>query len=356
LHYTVSAAECNSHEQKFPENFPRRGSTLKELIRIIFEELMRSDPGVFLIYLGVISKVLKSRGDLLAIRTSPLNMSIKNPIISKKETLMKQCSNPNCSETQPSFSKNRAASDGLQAMCIVCHRHLYEQSVDYEPRKNRRHKSYSQWTINDERLFKKVYVQKSTKELCQLFDKSESAIKSKARELKLRKPETYKILDSLDSKERLCGVYLIKNKVSGKFYIGSSIDIYQRLRKHIQELEDKKHKNKSLQSDWAKSNFIFIICKLFDTAEEAQEYEHQIITTYQYSDLIYNKDSHLSITNSQQKSNKPPIQQIRQDWLSGVYTVKQLNQKYGLQVHAIIRNRSYYDPTYNPPKRKRGRK
>lgn len=350
---------------------------------------------------------------------------------------MKQCSNPNCSETQPSFSKNRAAPDGLQAMCIVCHRHAYEQSVDYEPRKNRRHKSYSQWTINDERLFKKVYAQKSTKELCQLFDKSESAIKSKARELNLRKPETYKILDSLDSKERLCGVYLIKNKVSGKFYIGSSIDIYQRLKRHIQELEDKKHKNKSLQSDWAKSNFIFMICKLFDTAEEAQEYEHQIITTYQYSDLIYNKvyikkkpiiksiknfeskinkqncwlwtglvDSkgygvfnsyrshrlslliykniwassqhvlhscnnklcvnpdHLSIgsnyTNSQQyhssKTNKPPIEAIRKDWLSGVYTVKQLNQKYGLQVHAIIRNRSYYDPTYNPPKRKRGRK
>ena len=36
------------------------------------------------------------------------------------------------------------------------------------------------------------------------------------------------------TKEKICGIYCIENKVNGKKYIGQSIDIYNRWKKHLQ--------------------------------------------------------------------------------------------------------------------------
>lgn len=58
------------------------------------------------------------------------------------------------------------------------------------------------------------------------------------------------------------GVYIIKNLVNGKVYIGSSIDIYNRWKTHKYGLKNNKHINQHLQNSWNKygeNNFDFSI-------------------------------------------------------------------------------------------------
>ena len=49
-----------------------------------------------------------------------------------------------------------------------------------------------------------------------------------------------------------CGVYMIRNKVNNKIYIGQAIDIKGRWGRHRRELKDNKHVNKHLQRSWNK--------------------------------------------------------------------------------------------------------
>ena len=48
------------------------------------------------------------------------------------------------------------------------------------------------------------------------------------------------------------GVYLIKNTVSGKFYVGSSGTLSERLRSHLRMLRRNDHDNRHLQHSWNK--------------------------------------------------------------------------------------------------------
>ena len=48
----------------------------------------------------------------------------------------------------------------------------------------------------------------------------------------------------------MCGVYMIKNKVNGKLYIGSSVDIQKRWINHRIYLRNNKHHSFQLQQDW----------------------------------------------------------------------------------------------------------
>ena len=49
-----------------------------------------------------------------------------------------------------------------------------------------------------------------------------------------------------------CGVYAIINTVTGKAYIGQSINIASRWKGHVHDLEAGSHVNKALQADWEK--------------------------------------------------------------------------------------------------------
>ena len=48
----------------------------------------------------------------------------------------------------------------------------------------------------------------------------------------------------------LCGVYVIKNIVNSKLYVGSSIDVKQRFRAHKSMLTRGSHSNSYLQNSW----------------------------------------------------------------------------------------------------------
>ena len=60
---------------------------------------------------------------------------------------------------------------------------------------------------------------------------------------------------------KISGVYFIKNKVTEKCYVGSSIDIYRRWARHKDELIKNKHHSQKLQNSWNKhgsDNFEFV--------------------------------------------------------------------------------------------------
>ena len=66
----------------------------------------------------------------------------------------------------------------------------------------------------------------------------------------------------------MTGVYMIKNIVNNKYYVGSSIDIEKRWKQHIAELDKKCHNNKHLQNSWnkyGKDNFEFLVLQETDT-------------------------------------------------------------------------------------------
>lgn len=59
-----------------------------------------------------------------------------------------------------------------------------------------------------------------------------------------------------------CGIYKIENLVNGKIYIGKSVNIYKRWKKHKTLLNTRSHYNKHLQSAWdiyGEDNFEFSI-------------------------------------------------------------------------------------------------
>ena len=91
-----------------------------------------------------------------------------------------------------------------------------------------------------------------------------------------------------------CGIYMIQNKINGKLYIGQSIDIEDRWRKHINALIGNYHKNKHLQNAWnryGEANFEFtVICECgenqLNTFEQYYIFE---LMTYD-TEIGYNKE------------------------------------------------------------------
>jgi len=77
-------------------------------------------------------------------------------------------------------------------------------------------------------------------------------------------------------KEKISGIYMILNIINGKFYIGSSVNVDNRILKHKHSLNNGKHHSKYLQAAWNKygeNNFIFQLveqCKIEDCLKREQ--------------------------------------------------------------------------------------
>lgn len=75
------------------------------------------------------------------------------------------------------------------------------------------------------------------------------------------------------------GVYKITNNISGKIYVGSSVDLNKRMRRHRYLLSKGNHVNRHLQDSWVKhgeSSFTFSII-LYCAKENALWYEQRAI-------------------------------------------------------------------------------
>jgi len=81
----------------------------------------------------------------------------------------------------------------------------------------------------------------------------------------------------------LNGIYLIKNKVNNKFYVGSASKSFKyRWNEHKRKLNNDRHYNRYLQSSWnkyTKDNFEFIILEIVEKIEDIIKREQYYIDT-----------------------------------------------------------------------------
>lgn len=89
---------------------------------------------------------------------------------------------------------------------------------------------------------------------------------------------------------KICGIYKIINKLNGKFYIGSSVDIKGRFYNHKSQLDRNIHNNKYLQNSWNKHggiNFEFFIIKECNCENLISEEQDELNAHYG-KDYCYN--------------------------------------------------------------------
>jgi group I intron endonuclease len=78
------------------------------------------------------------------------------------------------------------------------------------------------------------------------------------------------------------GVYVIKNTLNNKVYIGSTCDLKQRKWGHLNSLSHSNHRNKNLQRDWniyGSDIFIFEIM-LYCSKEDLILFEQKVLDLY----------------------------------------------------------------------------
>lgn len=109
---------------------------------------------------------------------------------------------------------------------------------------------------------------------------------------------------------KICGIYMIKNKINNKFYIGQSIDIEERWKQHIREFKGNYHNNIYLQNAWNKygqDNFEFSI--LEECCETSLD-EKEIYWIDYYK--AYEKQKGYNLTFGGQLNNKCYTEDIKE--------------------------------------------
>lgn len=99
-------------------------------------------------------------------------------------------------------------------------------------------------------------------------------------------------------------IYTITNIVNNNIYVGSTVNLKNRHRKHISHLKNKKHHNKKLQSDWIQygaSNFIFDIVEQDISATVVLYREQYWIDLFSKTHVLYNEVLDIGV-----KKSKPP--------------------------------------------------
>lgn len=100
-------------------------------------------------------------------------------------------------------------------------------------------------------------------------------------------------------------IYVIKNKITGQKYIGSTAHIKQRFSKHKSDLVNNKHHNKLLQDSWnnyGEDNFLFeIICECDPIDVGDLEYKWIHKSGFPNKELCYNVNLHCGCDNKRYK-------------------------------------------------------
>jgi group I intron endonuclease len=103
------------------------------------------------------------------------------------------------------------------------------------------------------------------------------------------------------------GVYLIKNSINSKIYIGSSCNLNKRYKEHFRKLSKNKHENAILQASVHKydiSNFIFIVL-LYCNIKDLLFYEQRAINMYKPDyNICLMAGNNLGYKHSQQAKDK----------------------------------------------------
>lgn len=84
------------------------------------------------------------------------------------------------------------------------------------------------------------------------------------------------------------GCYLIRHKVNGMFYVGSSNNLAARLVKNLSALRNNCHKNRNLQTIYNNDPHFEIVYKVTETVAEANKLEQAIVTSHKEDVLLLN--------------------------------------------------------------------
>jgi group I intron endonuclease len=90
---------------------------------------------------------------------------------------------------------------------------------------------------------------------------------------------------------RVCGVYFIKNLITEKVYVGSSIDIFTRWSRHRYELVNNKHHSAKLQNSFNKHGenaFVYCLAQSAENRAMATKIEQEWIIKLNAIDNGYN--------------------------------------------------------------------
>ena len=83
-------------------------------------------------------------------------------------------------------------------------------------------------------------------------------------------------MNPIDSKLRYkCGIYIIFNLLNGKRYIGSSVDLYNRLHEHRHNLVYNKSHNQHLQNAWNKYGSDFFMWGILEYCSEVDRFKRE---------------------------------------------------------------------------------
>ena len=91
-----------------------------------------------------------------------------------------------------------------------------------------------------------------------------------------------------------CGCYVIRNRINGKRYIGSSNDIARRWSEHRSALNQNKHRNRHLQAAWRKhgpESFSFRVLRTC-TAADLQRIEQSFLSHLNPPEYNIARDAH----------------------------------------------------------------
>ncbi len=141
------------------------------------------------------------------------------------------------------------------------------------------------------------------------------------------------------------GIYMIKNKINGKIYIGQSADIKKRWSSHIRKLENNTHENYDLQNDFNKykiESFQFEVLKQLIGVDRKQ----LLIEESRYMSALnsighgYNKV--LSTTNgSSVEIHDPSTDEMKHNYVS-LKEGTDSDAVYGLKVFYFIKRIEQY--------------
>ena len=138
----------------------------------------------------------------------------------------------------------------------------------------------------------------------------------------------------------LCGIYIITNLENGNRYIGSSIDLYERLKRHFYELNNNCHSNSHLQNAWNKyqeNNFDYGILELCHEDNRLERESFYINTiTPEYNINGVNLDSVLKHTEETKKKISEGVKESYRRGKLKKYIENTYAQKYDCYVYSII--------------------
>lgn len=161
--------------------------------------------------------------------------------------------------------------------------------------------------------------------------------------------------------EKRIGIYRIRNIENGKFYIGSSNNIFKRWMKHKSELNLNKHHSLILQNAWNKygeKSFIFEILKEVNELDLLNEEQKELdkfdlkTQTYNIESIAGKPPIKKGEESVRAKLNWDIVQNIRQKYQNKEKSIKELCEEYFVckrTMALLIHNETWIDNEYIVP-------